>query len=52
MEKTIYRDLAQPVEARVRDLLARMTLQEKAGQMTTFFVGGLDGRWAASQGRK
>jgi len=30
-EKAIYRDPAQPVAARVQDLLARMTLQEKAG---------------------
>ncbi|XP_075636220.1 uncharacterized protein LOC142608349 isoform X1 [Castanea sativa] len=30
----IYRDPNQPVEARVRDLLSRMTLKEKAGQMT------------------
>lgn len=42
-EKATYRDSTQPVEARVEDLLARMTLQEKAGQMSTFFVGGLGG---------
>ncbi|KAM3739969.1 hypothetical protein ACB098_08G063500 [Castanea mollissima] len=30
----IYRNPNQPVEARVRDLLSRMTLKEKAGQMT------------------
>ncbi|WP_432573816.1 glycoside hydrolase family 3 protein [Kineococcus sp. SYSU DK005] len=29
-----YRDARLPVEARVRDLLARMTLEEKVGQMT------------------
>lgn len=42
-EKAIYRDPTQPVEARVRDLLARMTLPEKAGQMATFGLGGMDG---------
>ncbi|RPI31592.1 MAG: glycosyl hydrolase family protein [Chloroflexota bacterium] len=30
----LYKDPSQPVEARVEDLLARMTLQEKVGQMT------------------
>ncbi len=30
----VYRDPSQPVEARVEDLLARMTLDEKIGQMT------------------
>ena len=39
-EKPTYRDPAQPVEARVQDLLSCMTLEEKAAQMATFFVGG------------
>lgn len=30
----IYTDPSQPVEARVEDLLKRMTLDEKIGQMT------------------
>lgn len=30
----LYKDMQQPVEARVQDLLARMTLAEKIGQMT------------------
>jgi beta-glucosidase len=30
----LYQDPSQPVEARVEDLLARMTLDEKIGQMT------------------
>nr|GMD12396.1 beta-glucosidase BoGH3B-like [Ipomoea batatas] len=34
MEDCIYRDPRAPVEARVKDLLSRMTLQEKLGQMT------------------
>ena len=29
-----YRDAAQPVAKRVEDLLGRMTLEEKIGQMT------------------
>jgi beta-glucosidase len=32
-ETPLYRDAAQPVERRVADLLARMTLAEKVGQM-------------------
>lgn len=28
-----YKDSAQPVKARVKDLLSRMTLEEKIGQM-------------------
>jgi beta-glucosidase len=30
----VYQDASQPIEARVEDLLARMTLEEKIGQMT------------------
>ena len=30
----IYRDASQPIEVRVEDLLVRMTLDEKIGQMT------------------
>ena len=30
----IYRDPNQPIESRIRDLLSRMTLKEKVGQMT------------------
>ena len=33
----IYEDKSQPVEARVNDLLAQMTLEEKAG---TMFING------------
>lgn len=32
-QKMVYRDPKQPVEARVEDLLKRMTLKEKVGQM-------------------
>jgi hypothetical protein len=32
--KIIYKDAGQPVEARVEDLLSRMTVAEKIGQMT------------------
>ncbi|XP_078178670.1 uncharacterized protein LOC144572852 isoform X2 [Carex rostrata] len=32
-EAPLYKDPTQPVEARVKDLLSRMTLQEKAAQM-------------------
>lgn len=30
----LYQDMQQPVEVRVKDLLGRMTLAEKIGQMT------------------
>jgi beta-glucosidase len=33
IEKALYRDPSQPAEARVEDLLGRMTLDEKLGQM-------------------
>ncbi|KAF5470466.1 hypothetical protein F2P56_010980, partial [Juglans regia] len=31
---SVYRDTNAPVEARIKDLLSRMTLKEKIGQMT------------------
>src|SRR6266498_4196389 len=34
LSAVIYTDPSQPIEARVEDLLARMTLDEKIGQMT------------------
>jgi len=39
-KKVIYTDPSQPVEKRVKDLLGRMTLEEKVGQMNQFV--GLD----------
>ena len=33
----IYKDASQPVEARVEDLLQRMTLEEKAAQLITLW---------------
>ncbi|AFZ66638.1 glycoside hydrolase family 3 N-terminal domain-containing protein [Deinococcus peraridilitoris] len=39
-----YQDRAQPVEARVADLLARMTLTEKIGQLTQINVTRLMGQ--------
>ena len=38
-ESMLYKDPSQPIEARVEDLLKRMTLEEKVGQMVQ-----LDGR--------
>jgi beta-glucosidase len=37
----IYTDSSQPVEARVEDLLARMTIDEKIGQMTQVEMGSI-----------
>ena len=34
-----YRDASQPVAARVDDLLARMTLREKVGQLNQRLLG-------------
>ena len=35
----LYKDASQPVEARVEDLLSRMTMEEKIGQMTQSYGG-------------
>nr|MDO8082139.1 glycoside hydrolase family 3 N-terminal domain-containing protein [Candidatus Freyarchaeota archaeon] len=34
----IYRDVSRPIEERVEDLLSKMSLEEKVGQMTGFFI--------------
>ncbi len=34
----VYRDPSQPIEERVEDLLSKMNLEEKVGQMTGFFI--------------
>ena len=39
-----YRDASQPVAKRVKDLLGRMTLEEKIGQMTQAERGAVAGR--------
>lgn len=36
-QRPLYKDPAQPVERRVEDLLARMTLEEKVGQIVTIW---------------
>src|SRR6476620_4338916 len=35
-----YRDPTLPVDIRVKDLLSRLTLEEKAGQLTQYFYTG------------
>ena len=42
-----YKDASQPVAARVADLLSRMTLKEKIGQMTQIDVASMmgEGEW-------
>ena len=37
----VYRDAKAPVDARVRDLLRQMTLEEKVGQMDQIVIGKL-----------
>ncbi len=44
MTDPMYKDPKQPIEARVDDLLGRMTLEEKVGQMLQ-----LDGRVEAEK---
>lgn len=39
MSDAVYRDPTAPTEARVRDLLARMTLREKVGQLNQRMYG-------------
>ncbi|MFJ8486804.1 glycoside hydrolase family 3 N-terminal domain-containing protein [Streptomyces sp. NPDC094038] len=39
MNDVLYRDPTAPVDARVRDLLSRMTLREKAGQLNQRMYG-------------
>ncbi len=43
-EIPLYLDAQQPIEARVEDLLARMTLAEKIGQMTQIEKGSINPR--------
>nr|WP_223262957.1 glycoside hydrolase family 3 N-terminal domain-containing protein [Sphingobium sp. SCG-1] len=38
-KQSLYRDARQPIEARVDDLLKRMTLEEKIAQITTVWDG-------------
>ncbi|TGX54158.1 beta-glucosidase [Sphingomonas gei] len=37
-DKPLYRDAAQPIDARVEDLLGRMTLEEKVQQMVAIWL--------------
>jgi beta-glucosidase len=39
MTTPAYRDASNPVEARARDLLTRLTLEEKVAQMTSVWLG-------------
>jgi beta-glucosidase len=50
MAAPLYRDASVPVEARVRDLLARMTLREKAAQMAQIERGVASPRALAELG--
>ena len=39
MKVRCYKDSKQPVEKRIKDLLGRMTIEEKAGQLNQLFAG-------------
>ena len=43
VERPVYHDAAQPIRHRVDDLLSRMTLEEKVGQMTMAERGAVTG---------
>ncbi len=52
-----YRDAKAPIEARVRDLLGRMTVEEKAAQLRCAWFGksgflGADGSFSAEKAAK
>ena len=43
MNKEVFKDSTQPIGARVKDLMGRMSLAEKANQLTCFLgFGSLD----------
>lgn len=46
--ETVYRDATQPIEARVADLLSRMTLDEKLAQLGSAWIYELAGEERAS----
>ncbi len=37
-EYTLYKDATQPVERRLEDLIGRMTIEEKVGQLASYFL--------------
>ncbi|MEI6422720.1 MAG: beta-glucosidase, partial [Lentisphaerota bacterium] len=39
MKVFCYKDSKQPLEKRIRDLLGRMTIEEKAGQLNQLYSG-------------
>lgn len=41
-ENPLYKDAKQPIEKRIEDLLARMTLEEKVMQLNQFTLGRND----------
>lgn len=40
--KAVYQDASQPIEMRIKDLVGRMTIEEKAMQLTQAYVGEND----------
>ena len=47
-EPPLYKDATQPVEARIDDLISRMTLEEKIAQITTIWQSRADSIQSAS----
>jgi beta-glucosidase len=48
----VYKDAKQPVDQRIRDLLSRMTIEEKAGQLNQLNGGFFTGPAANDAGQK
>lgn len=40
-EYTLCKDSSQPIEWRLEDLIGRMTIEEKVGQLASYFLGML-----------
>ncbi|MBN1887613.1 MAG: glycoside hydrolase family 3 C-terminal domain-containing protein [Thermoflexales bacterium] len=49
--KTLYQDASQPIQDRVRDLMARMTLEEKVAQLGSTWVDELQDGQAFSESK-
>jgi len=51
-QSPVYKDPKQPIDNRVKDLLGRMTVEEKAGQLNLLSGGFFTGPATSNQGQK